>query len=266
MTTLTGTRMVEISHANVTNVETKGDKMAIRAPIAKLKKTEIQWLSMNKCRHNHTYLEHYACFLKEIVDGTDWAPGGRTPIPDHIGYFDIEASNLAANFGIMLCYCILDNDTGVIKESVIPNGSNASYDILVKDLDKNVINDLISDLSQFDRVITYYGTRYDLPFSRTRALYHDLNFPTFQELVHTDVYYMVKSKLKLHSSRLEVACDTILGESNKTRFRADIWTRAQMGDSKSLEYVIDHCRKDVIDLRKLHHKMSPFVGRRRTSV
>lgn len=241
--------------------------MAERAPITKLKKAEIEWLGRNKCRHNHTYLEHYSCFVKEVVDGTNWEPGKNIPIPDKIGYFDIEASNLAANFGIMLCYCILDNDSGEIYEHIIPNGDTyEGYKELVTNLDKNVISGLLDTLSKFDRVITYYGTKYDLPFSRTRALYWNLPFPEYQEVVHTDVYYMVKSKLKLHSSRLEVACDTILGESTKTRFRADIWTRAQMGDSKSLDYVINHCRNDVRDLRALHHTMSPFVGRRRTSV
>lgn len=42
------------------------------APVSKLKKEQIVWLQTNRCRHNHTYFEHYICYLEEIVNGSGW--------------------------------------------------------------------------------------------------------------------------------------------------------------------------------------------------
>ena len=77
------------------------------APVSRLKKTEIVWLAAHRCRHSHTYLEHYNCYLDENPNK------GRT------GYFDIETSNLAANYGIMYCYCIKDGNSDKIFERTI---------------------------------------------------------------------------------------------------------------------------------------------------
>ncbi|MHA2136308.1 MAG: ribonuclease H-like domain-containing protein, partial [Candidatus Thorarchaeota archaeon] len=186
--------------------------MAILAPVKKMRKDQIVWLQTNKCRHNHTYLEHYNCFMDEVADGMehDWK---NAPIPDKIGYFDIETTDFKANIGMMLCYCILDNDTGEILERTIDGVTDmTSYRKFVKEMDKDVITQMVEDLRKFDRVITYYGTRFDIPFARTRSMFWKLDFPEFQELTHTDVYYMVRSKLKLSRSSMEMACRTLLGD------------------------------------------------------
>ncbi len=242
--------------------------VAVRAPVKKMKKDQIAWLNDHVCRHNHSYLEHYSCFLDEKTDGQEH-DFKNAPIPDKIGYFDIETTDFKANIGMMLCYCILDPETGEILERTIDGVHNMiEYRRFVKFMDQEVITQMVEDLRKFDRVITYYGTRFDIPFARTRSMFWDLNFPEFQELTHTDVYYMVRSKLKLSRSSMEMACRTLLGDemTNKTHFSPVIWRRAGMGDPKSLQYIIDHCRCDVVDLKNLHEKMSPFVGRRRASV
>lgn len=242
--------------------------MANRAPITKLKKDQINWLNNHKCRHNHTYLEHYNCFIDEVCDGNDeWDMSA--PIPDKVGYFDIETTDFNANVGMMMCYCILDPETEVIHERLIDGVHNMDdYRKFVQYMDRDVIEQLMEDLRKFDRVVTYYGSGFDIPFARTRALHWRMEFPEFQELVHTDVFYMVRSKLKITKKSLEGACRIVLGDemTNKTHYNPVLWRRAGMGDPASLEKILDHCRWDVVDLRSLHEKMSPYVGRRRTSV
>lgn len=219
------------------------------APVSRLKKDEIIWLAAHRCRHHHTYLEHFSCYIDE------------NPDKGKIGFLDIETSNLAANFGIMYCYCIYDPYDKVIYERVI-----LDEEIKSKSMDKNVVKQCIEDLSKFDKVITYYGTRFDLPFIRSRAIYHGLDFPSYGEILHTDLYFLVRNKFKLNSNRLATACEFLLGKSNKTKIDFNSWIRAMGGDKESLDYIIKHCRYDVLDLEMLYNKIIPYKKRLDISV
>jgi len=244
-------------------------------PVNKLKKTEIVWLSHHYCRHGHTYLDHFNCFLDEC--GKDWEPkrGVNMPMLNRIGFFDIETSHLKADFGVMLSYCIKDSQSDKIYERTIKK-----KEIISKILDKNVVEQCIEDLKKFDRIVTYYGTKFDIPFVRTRTMFHQarirkgiykgsldkLKFPEYSELIHQDVYYMVRNKFNLSSNRLENACNIIIGGSDKTKIDKDHWLWATGGKKESLDYIVDHCRKDVTDLEKLYNAVTGFVMRSDRSI
>lgn len=219
------------------------------APVTRLKKKEVNWLGTHRCKaHGHTYLEHYNCYLKE------------NPENKRIGFFDIEASNLKADFGIVFLYCIkLAGSDKILERSITPKE-------LHKCLDKEVIKQCIKDLCSLDLCVTYYGTKFDLPFVRSRSLYHKIDFPQFGELKHTDVYYIIKNKFCLSRSRLETACRTLLGKTDKTHIESVYWLKALQGDKESLDYILDHCRKDVIDLEKLYNKVIGFKKRTDKSI
>jgi uncharacterized protein YprB with RNaseH-like and TPR domain len=207
-----------------------------RVPIHRHTKKELDWMSKNSCRHNHSYLEHYNCYLTEVVER------------DHtIGFFDIETSNLKANYGIMFGYAIKTHNKDEIRKSWI-----TEKDLRSGIYDKKVVQDCIDDLMKYDRIVTYFGTRFDLPFVRTRAAVHNLDFPLFGQILHKDLYYLIRSKFQLHSNRLDVACETILGDSLKTRINPTIWMQAMQGGKDALDYIEDHCDKDVIDLERLY--------------
>jgi uncharacterized protein YprB with RNaseH-like and TPR domain len=212
------------------------------APVHRLKKDEILWLAGHKCRHSHTYLDHYNCYLSE------------KPERFKVGYFDIETSNLKANFGVMLCYCIKEHGTDKIYNSMLTQKEA----IHATQPDKRVVEQCIEDLMTFDLVYGYYSTKFDLPFVRTRAVAMGLDFPIFGSLKHKDVYYMVKNKFSLHSNRLEVACNEILGHSRKTHFDGNTWRQAVQGNQTALEYILSHCKGDVCDLEDLVNKILDF--------
>jgi uncharacterized protein YprB with RNaseH-like and TPR domain len=222
----------------------------MKVPVHRLKKAEMVWLGTHRCKHGVTYLEHYNCYLREHVDKQEVE-----------GYLDIETTNLKASYGIMLCWCIYDANNDVMYE-----GRITAKDLGSEDLDKRITQELIDTLRKFDRVYTYYGTKFDLPFVRTRAVVHGLDFPIFQSLYHKDVYYIVRNKFCLHSNKLVVACEVLLGKSDKTRITPDYWTRALMGHEDSLNYILQHCRYDVTDLAKLHRLVEDYAGRPNTSI
>lgn len=210
------------------------------APVHRLSKKEIVWLSQHRCKHRHTYLDHYSCYLEEVKP------------KERIGYLDIECSNLNADYGIIFSYCIKPRGDDNILYRVITKGE------LKKCLDREVVKSLINDISQFDRIVTFYGTKFDIPFCRTKAVYHGLDFPEYGQLMHTDLYYTMKHKFKLSSNRLENSCRVLLGKTQKTRLDPIHWIKALQGDEESLEYILEHNKYDVIDLELLHDKIEGF--------
>ncbi len=213
-------------------------------PIHRMKKADILALNKMRCEaHGVPYLQHPNCWRKEVVPN------------ERVGFLDIESSNLTASFGVMICYCILDDQSDMIYKDQICK--KELFDKTVRD--RRVIESLCRDIRRFDTIITFYGTKFDVPFCRTRALVHGLDFPEFGEVRHKDVYYMVKSKLRLHSNRLEAACNAVFGHSAKTGLSPAIWVDAQCGDPEAIRYIVDHCEKDVEELKRLYYKLKNFA-------
>lgn len=210
------------------------------APVAKLKKSEIVWLSRNKCRHGHDYLSHYNCYIEENPDTA------------RIGFLDIEASNLKANFGIMLTWCIKKRNGEILEDAI------TEKDLKAGKFDKRIVKSLVEAISEFDMLVTYFGTGFDLPFLRSRAVHMGIPFPNYGEVVHKDLYYVIKSKFKLTRSSLETACRFLLNDTNKTHIDYTYWINALRGDKESIEYILEHNRMDVVDTERLYNAVVDF--------
>lgn len=112
-----------------------------KVPIHRLKKDEIIRLATTYCKHGHTYLSHYGCY--------------EPPETEKIGFMDIEASNLVADFGIMLSYCIKERGNDEILEGVLTPAQIKKAK--AGDEDKVLIESFVKDLMTFDRIVTFYG-------------------------------------------------------------------------------------------------------------
>jgi uncharacterized protein YprB with RNaseH-like and TPR domain len=220
----------------------------MRVPAKKLRKKDLVWLSENRCKHGHTYLEHYQCYLDEKPE--------ESPFHEHIGYFDIEATNLSADFGYMLCYSILDGESGdILQNSIKPR------EILEYVFDKRLIQDCIKDMRKFTRLVVYYGhnRQFDLPFVRTRAFIHQIEFPQYLEMYATDLYRVVKSKLRFSRNRLANVCAAGGISAKGHPLIPDVWQRAMAGDQDSLDFIQVHCNEDVESLKKAADRILPFT-------
>lgn len=219
------------------------------APIPKLTKAEIVELYRWKCSHGHRGIAHYNCYLRE---------GG---IQEKLGFFDIECSNLKANFGIIFSYSFKVAGKKKYYEGVV-----TKKEMNEGVLDKRVVWDCINDMLRFDRIVGHYSTKFDVPYIRTRALYWGLEFPLFGEVRHTDTYYMARAKLCLHSNRQNVIAETLHGYSHKTKIDPKHWIMALQGNEEALKYISKHNRIDVIELEKNYDKLVPFTARSNRSI
>jgi len=209
---------------------------------------QYQWLWENGCEHRHRFSRHFSCFLKQYN------------ISEKVGFLDIETSNLKANFGIVLCWCILD-ENGTLYEDWL-----TKKDVLSGNEDTRVVSTCIETMRAFDRVVGHYSTYFDIPFLRSRAIIHGLDFPKHGELYHTDVWRMAKTKLCLHSNRQDVIAESLQGKTIKTRISHPAWRQAMMGDEKAAAEVVDHCEKDVQDLKKNYDALLPYCKILKSSI
>lgn len=203
----------------------------LRIPARKLRKKDLVWLAENYCRHRHTYLEHYSCFLAEKPS--------TSPLKERIGILDIETTGLKANWGHMLSWCIMDQGDGKIHYGLLTKRE-------VRDKrDARIVKSVVKKMKEYDRLVTYYGTRFDLPYIRSRALAQGIEFPAYKDIYHTDMYYVARNKFAIHSNRLASVCEFFGIPAKGHRMTPELWTRAGAGDEEALNTILLHNKEDV---------------------
>jgi len=218
--------------------------------LANWRKDELVKAYNYRCKHKHNGLAHLKCYMRD------------KRVEERVGFLDIEASNLKANFGIVLSWCIKE-EGGAISEAVI-----APKEIKNEVYDKRILTELCDEMRKFDRLVTYYGgdRRFDLPFLRTRCVHFKLDFPMYKEVAHSDAYTIVRNKLKLHRNSLQAACDFFGIKSKEHRLNSYIWLKCLSGNQEALDYVLKHNREDVISTEKLWEKINRYIRIAKTSI
>ena len=205
----------------------------MRPPIRKLTKKDMVWLAEHKCQaHSHDFLSHYDCFLREKPS--------TAPTIETVGVFDVETTGLRANWSHMLCWCIKEHGKDVIHEDLITKREARDKN------DYRIIKSAVKEICKHDRIVGWYSSNFDIPYVRSRAIKHGIEFPAFKALYHTDLYYVARSKLALHSNRLQAVCEYFGIPAKEHRMTPDLWQRAGAGQQKALQDILFHCREDVI--------------------
>lgn len=200
-----------------------------------------------KCVHRHAIKSHPNCFLNGVPKKARWYDDTDLKI----GFLDIETTDFKANRGFMLSWAIKYRNGKTVYDLL------TREDILSLEFDKRIVSTLVNELKNVDIIVTYYGTGFDIPFVRTRALFWKYKFPVHGEKYHFDMYYRVAHLLKLTRNSLDAAT-TFLGIEGKTHFDIAIWNKAAYGDEKCLASILDHNVQDVQILEQLFDKLEEF--------
>jgi len=184
------------------------------------------------------------------------------PVFERVGHLDIECTGLNANFDYIISYAIKVERK--IRGRVLTKREVLNPDIL----DKNLLKEFYQDIQDLDRITVYWGKdrRHDLPFLRTRALKWGVDFPLYRDIYLTDVYDIVKGKLRLHANRLENVANFLKIPCKQHKLDPEIWQRAKLGDKKALNHIWLHNKEDVITLEKVYDKLRGFVRESKTSI
>lgn len=216
-----------------------------------LKKNELLKLAQRRCKHGHNFFSHQNCFKKR--EG------------ERIGFLDIEAGDLKADYGTIFCYCILDSKTGKIFEDTITKEDIDKWGKEGKE-DTRVLRSLIRDLDNFDRVVGHFSSRYDLPFIRTRAVMCGLSFPQYGAYKQSDTWRILRSKFGLSRNSLESGARNLVGRTRKNRLSLPLKNGCIRGKKWAIDTTLDHCRRDVRDTKDLYQKIFGFVKLSGTSI
>lgn len=179
--------------------------------------------------------------------------------------YDIEASNLDANFGMAICvgFKELGKKAKVLSVMDYPRWKKDTTD------DRPLMRDVYDVLMSADLIIGYYSKRFDLPFLNVRMLLAGLK--PLPPIPHIDLYDTVRINLKLHRRRLATVTETLgiddevdeAGETTigrrKTPITGNRWIRAIAGHVPSVKYIIDHCHRDVNALEAAYLRLRPFI-------
>lgn len=173
--------------------------------------------------------------------------------------FDIESTNLDADFGTTLAFGWKEH--GEAKSHVISlldyNPKCDGCGRIDADDDKKLLETAYSVLSGVDMIVSWYGKGFDVPFLNTRML--DAGLKPLPPIPHVDLYFTAKHQLKLSSNRLANVQAFLRLSAEKTPLTRRMWRQAEAGNPKAIRYVAHHCYMDVEVLEQVYDKLRPYV-------
>lgn len=214
---------------------------ALRVPVRKITKATMVWLGENTCRHGHSFLEHYSCFLTEKPS--------TAPMQEKIGIFDIETTGLKSNWSHMLCWCIKEQGKNIIHYDLVTSREARDKN------DARIVRSVIKEMKNYDRIIGYYSSGFDIPYTRSRALYQNIDFPGYKDLYTTDMYFICRSKFRIHSNRLGAICGFFGIDAKNHPMNPELWRRSGAGEKEALEEVLTHCKEDTESTDKVYQML-----------
>lgn len=167
--------------------------------------------------------------------------------------FDLETTNLSADFGIVLCGVIKgssDKKPEVYRGDSYPTWSKRRSD------DSRILRDIVTALERYDIWVAHNGTRFDVPFLRTRLLRFGMPPLATRKLV--DPVLLARSKLRMSFNSLDQVASH-LRCNRKTDVQPDQWLRASLdGCREAMDYIVRHCVADVEVLEQVIGKLKCY--------
>jgi uncharacterized protein YprB with RNaseH-like and TPR domain len=167
--------------------------------------------------------------------------------------FDLETTNLDADFGVVLC--------GVVKGAsgkpkvFRADKLNKKWRTTRSD-DSEVVKAIVAELSEYDIWVAHNGNRFDVPFLRTRMAKWGMAPLPVRKLI--DPVFLARNKLKMSYNSLEKLAG-FLGVNSKTEVTGDHWLSAALdGSRESMDYIVAHCIEDVKVLEKIIGKLKAY--------
>ena len=123
--------------------------------------------------------------------------------------------------------------------------------------DKKLLEQFIKIANEADEIVGHNGDKFDLPWVRTRCLYHNISM--FPNYVTIDTLKQARSKFKFNSNKLDYIA-TFLGIGHKLSTGFSLWKNIVLNkDEKALQSMVKYCKKDVELLEKVYNRLSTYL-------
>jgi len=168
--------------------------------------------------------------------------------------FDLETTNLKADFSVILSACIkpFGQETIVFRaDDYNPNWATGD-----RKNDKAITAAILKELAKHAVIVVHYGS-FDIRYINAKAVRY--NLPTLPNIFVMDTYTLAKSSLQVSRRRLD-ALASYFFRGKKTTVDGELWMKAGMnGDIDALDKIVAHNIQDVVLLERLAQVLFPFV-------
>lgn len=124
--------------------------------------------------------------------------------------------------------------------------------------DRSMLESLIPVLNQADEIVMHNGDRFDMPWVKTRCLFHRL--PTFPDYKTIDTLQWAKRKFLFSSNRLDYIAK-FLGMEGKIKTEFGLWKDIVLRhDDAALAKMVRYCKNDVVQLEKVYDELAAVVS------
>ncbi len=167
--------------------------------------------------------------------------------------FDLETSNLKADFSLVLCACIkpFGQPVKVFRADSYPTWKTDRAN------DKPIVEAVSEELRKHAIVVTHYGSGFDVPYLRAKLVKYNLD--PLPPMFAVDSYQIARQNFQVSSRRLKNLAEYFeIGD--KTAVDGDHWVRAAYdADPEALNYIVEHNIIDVQVLEKLACLSFPYL-------
>lgn len=167
--------------------------------------------------------------------------------------FDIETSNLDADFSILLTACIKPYG----QESIVFRADDYPSWSTDRDNDKAITVAIANELRKHAIVVGHYSQRFDIPFFRAKMLKHGVE--PLPQMFGIDTWRIAKNNFKVSSRRLE-NLSTYFDLGLKHPVTGRLWMKAAYsGSREAMDEIVEHNIQDVELLEQLTCISFPYL-------
>ncbi|MGE3341515.1 MAG: ribonuclease H-like domain-containing protein [Candidatus Altimarinota bacterium] len=123
--------------------------------------------------------------------------------------------------------------------------------------DKFVVQEFYKVLMEADVLVAHNGDKFDLPYIKTRMLFHGL--PPLPPISTIDTYKIAKSQFMLNSNKLNYL-GHLLKVGKKIETSQGLWMRVFQGDPKAVKEMVEYNKGDVELLERVFLKLRPYCA------
>ncbi len=222
-------------------------KLALIIPLGVTYETAKHWISESGSTRKHVKEEpRMTVTVPELL-------AMRPSVNLDFVCFDIETSNLKADFSIFMVACIKLYE----QEAIVFRVDNYPEWTVDRANDSKITRDIAKELRKHAIVIGHYSQRFDLPYFRAKMVKHGLE--PLPPMFGIDTWRIAKNNFQVSSRRLQNLVRFFdIGE--KGQVDGALWMDAAYNGSKeALDEIVTHCIKDVEVLEKLACISFPYL-------
>ena len=198
-------------------------------------------------------------FRARVKDSLKMRPQKRLFFDIETGYYILKIRSWGLkNFKRYFDHNDIEREKEIICISYKWQGEDEVHTLDWRLGEKKMLKKFVRIMGEADEIIGHNGDRFDLPFVRTRCLYHGiLIFPKYRTL---DTLKKSRSNFLFASNKLDYL-GKFMGIGGKEEHEGfEMWRKiVEENDSEALDKMISYCERDVVMLEDVYFVLSPFI-------